>query len=406
MQTLCTILCAQATVYPDTLFFGRVRVGTHLVDTIRVQNPAAQDLLVDSVRMEGDGFGFAAAPFSGSVLVLSPQAEVRLLVRFSPVDTVEYVGEVQLSAEGGNLVVPVSGEGRREVVVINEILADPGSGEAGDANGDGTRHSSEDEFVELLNTGLRPFDLSGIQLSDAGTSEEKRFTFPPGTRIFGGERVVLFGGGSPQGVPGQVFADDGKIGGGLSNSGDAIFLIDPAGPDTLAKAAYGAEGGKNEALVREPEGTGNLVRHAFFPGNGTAFSPGRARVRATGALVVPVDTTIELGAVVIPSVWMDYSDGARKEVAENLEWSFSDTSVLRLHEGSFITTGVGECDVRVIVNGTEWGTVRFTVSAPGITDLQLSPSDTLVVVGAAHVFRVHGRYSDGGTTSIDGGTTS
>ena len=39
--------------------------------------------------------------------------------------------------------------------IINEIHADPaanaGAETPGDANGDGTRHSSEDEFIELIN---------------------------------------------------------------------------------------------------------------------------------------------------------------------------------------------------------------------------------------------------------------
>jgi len=48
-------------------------------------------------------------------------------------------------------------------IVINEILADPPAGVFGDANGDGVTSSSQDEFVELLNTGNSAINLSWIR---------------------------------------------------------------------------------------------------------------------------------------------------------------------------------------------------------------------------------------------------
>ena len=55
--------------------------------------------------------------------------------------------------------------------------------------------------------------------------------FPSDTVIGPGEYIVLFGGGDITKIKsefeGKVFVDDGKIGGGLSNSGDAVFLINP-----------------------------------------------------------------------------------------------------------------------------------------------------------------------------------
>ena len=123
--------------------------------------------------------------------------------------------------------IHLMGEGVREVVVIQEILADPPSDLEGDANGDGVRHRNQDEFVELLNIGFKPVRLDGWQLSDAGTAPRSRFTFPENTLLEPGGRTVLFGGGSPTGFSELVFVDDGTIGGGLNNRGDAVFLIDP-----------------------------------------------------------------------------------------------------------------------------------------------------------------------------------
>ncbi len=51
--------------------------------------------------------------------------------------------------------------------VINEIHADPDGSLAGDANGDGTRSSSQDEFVEIVNRTGSDVDVSGWTLADA-----------------------------------------------------------------------------------------------------------------------------------------------------------------------------------------------------------------------------------------------
>ena len=144
-------------------------------------------------------------------------------------------------------------------VVINEVLADPPSGERGDANRDGTRDGSQDEFVEILNTGSESIDISGWKLSDRDSDHP--FSFPENTSIAPGEYIVLFGGG---GTPnecsmspefGKVCYDDGSIGGGLRNSDEAVFLI-TASNDTIASAVWDKEGNKDQSLVRYPEGTG------------------------------------------------------------------------------------------------------------------------------------------------------
>jgi hypothetical protein len=142
----------------------------------------------------------------------------------------------------------------RPRIAINEVLCDPALGSEGDANRDGVRSGSEDEFVELLNLGSDAVDLSGWTLSDGASSP---FAFPSGTQIAPGEYVVLFGGGAPTGFSGQVFTDDGRIGGGLSNSGDAIYLINPAGPDTIAALTY-TGWATHQSYTRYPEGAGDF----------------------------------------------------------------------------------------------------------------------------------------------------
>ena len=115
-------------------------------------------------------------------------------------------------------------------VRIDEVLADPAPGIEGDANGDGTRHTYEDEFVEILNLG--PVDLSGWRLGDDDTSIPSWFKFPAASLLAPGARALVFGGGAPTGFAAAAFVDDGRLGNGLSNGGDVLFLIDAAG-DTI-----------------------------------------------------------------------------------------------------------------------------------------------------------------------------
>ena len=73
-------------------------------------------------------------------------------------------------------------------------MADPASGIAGDANGDGTRSGSADEFIEIRNSGLEAVDISGWYLSDA---VKTRHTFSGNTFLNSSSYIVIFGGGSP-----------------------------------------------------------------------------------------------------------------------------------------------------------------------------------------------------------------
>lgn len=157
--------------------------------------------------------------------------------------------------------------------VINEMLADPASGAAGDANGDGVRDFSDDEFVEIVNISGADADISGWTLSDGA---QARHTFPAGSIVPDGCSVVVFGGGVPTGPFGMgtvQIASSGAL--GLSNSGDSVTLN--SGTSDVATASYGSEGGDNQSVTRDPDITGStpLVRHSDVTGaDGALFSPG------------------------------------------------------------------------------------------------------------------------------------
>ncbi len=208
-------------------------------------------------------------------------------------------GNVQLwiiadSRESNHVNVTFNGDPSRNVV-INEALADPPDGIAGDANHDGVRDGTQDEFVELVNgTSSELISLSGwtIKTRPVGsTTETTRFTFATGTSLPAGEALVVFGGGGANFNPNdpvfgcaQVFKITNSSGLSLTNSGLTILLKDANG-NLIAQFSYGGstglEGDNNQSLTRSPDVTGSFVQHTAAAGaNGRAYSPG---LRTNGA---------------------------------------------------------------------------------------------------------------------------
>lgn len=180
-----------------------------------------------------------------------------------PPDTME--ADFQFSFDTNEIVAPD--------IVINEFLADPASDLPGDANGDGVRDSSEDEFVEIVNVSGADLDVSGWTIADGFSV---RHTFPAGSVITNGCSVVVFGGGAPTGAFGNSLVQTASGGSlGLNNGGDTVTVND--GSSNVASVGYGSEGGSNQSLTLSPDITGTLpmVQHTSATGSGGAlFSPG------------------------------------------------------------------------------------------------------------------------------------
>jgi predicted extracellular nuclease len=165
--------------------------------------------------------------------------------------------------------------------VINEIHADPAGDTdcggfglptgCGDANGDGIRDSSDDEFVEIVNVSGSAQDISGWTVSDGFGV---RHTFPAGTVVEDQCAIVVFGGPSITGVFGGALVQTASGGSlGLNNGGDSVVLAD-TGSNPVVSVGYGGEGGNNQSLTLSPDVTGlGFVEHTTAQA-GVIFSPG------------------------------------------------------------------------------------------------------------------------------------
>jgi hypothetical protein len=186
--------------------------------------------------------------------------------------TIDSGGDFTLEATDGSLTSSASGTITiTEInIVLNEFLADPGVGF--DPNGDGTTSTTNDEFVEFVNTGTSDLDISGWTIEDGfGT----RHTFSESTILKPKQAVVVFGGGSLNGEFGDALAyiaSDGPL--GLNNGGDTITLKDSEG-STIVTYSYGSEGGNDVAITRSPDLTGAFTSHSTADtDDGSDFSPG------------------------------------------------------------------------------------------------------------------------------------
>ncbi len=146
--------------------------------------------------------------------------------------------------------------------VITEVLFNVPPGDAGDANKDGSRDSTGDEFVELFNPHGKAIDLKGYTITSRLSTGEKdpkrgvRFTFPkfelpPGgvVVVFNGYKAAIPGpNGTAQRAPGEKnkeFAEAFVFSMGikqpmlaLKNEGDFVLLSD-AGGKAVACVSWG-----------------------------------------------------------------------------------------------------------------------------------------------------------------------
>ncbi len=239
-----------------------------------------------SINLILDGELMRSTDLPESVMV--NEGETSLQVPFNILQDGQYTGQkkmiLQFTGEGlgrEQVTFYVNNSTPRPDVIVTEILSAPpsdGGGTpddlSGDTNGDGVRDGSGDEFVEIVNFGSEPVDISGYTLADA---LQIRHVFPEGTILKPMRSAVVWGSGNPVGVFGgaQTFvADAGSL--ALNNSGDTLTFSAPYGQVMETKvfdATWGQAplGSRHRGNTLESE----FVLHQDIPeANGAAFSPG------------------------------------------------------------------------------------------------------------------------------------
>lgn len=146
-------------------------------------------------------------------------------------------------------------------VHINEHNGDPSGTPGTDANLDGVLSTTQDEFVEIVNTSAGIVNISGWTLSDL---TQVRHTFAAGTTLNPGAAIVVFGGGSlatfdALGVATGVISSTGSV--GLNNGGDTITLADSLAV-TIDQVIY-AGAGNGESMTRTTDLPGDAFSLHF-----------------------------------------------------------------------------------------------------------------------------------------------
>ncbi len=308
-------------------------------------------------------------------------------------------GTVELRVRAGGrdsnpVTVMFGGDSRRDVL-INEFLADPPDGSSGDANHDGVRNTSDDEFVELFNTTTRDIDLSGYQIlsrSNTATSDTLRHTFLAGTILRPCAAIVVFGGGSPN-------ASDPVFGGaqvvttstaGLSlTNGDGVITLRDSNATTVNFVAYGSSTGldadNNQSLTRSPDITGPFAEHVGTSGGQTAFSPG---VQLTGAPFSSCAPTVARVEVLPPSATIDAGaqqqftamafDRSNEQIPGVIfSWQSSNPDVATIDQrGQATGQSAGTTEIRVTGRGVTSMPASLTVNATVPPDVVINEVDS------------------------------
>lgn len=270
-------------------------------------------------------------------------------------------------------------------VVINEIHADPQAGLDGDANGDGVRHVSQDEFVEIVNNSGGDLDLSGWTLADATTI---RHTFPPETVLPNLCAIVVFGGGTPTDRFGNSLVQTASSGSlGLNNTGDTVTLND--GISDVASAAYGSEGGDNQSITLDPDILGALpyTKHTVASGSdGVLFSPGTR-----------IDGTPFGGCLTILDIFEIQGDGLTSPFEDKMVLTEDNIVTALRDDGFFMQTPTARTDGDI---DTSDGIFVYTDSPPAV-----NVGDLVDVLGRVKEFSGMTEISDAPAVSIVGSGT-
>ncbi len=303
-------------------------------------------------------------------------------------------------------------------LVINEILADPPEGAAGDANHDGTRSSTQDEFVELVNASTIDLNIGGYRITTRGNnnSDTVRHTFAAGTVIAPGTSIVVFGGAQAATFNPTHTAFAGALvqtatTGGLSltNGGSTVKLLDPQGA-TIDQFTYGGatdlDADRNQSLTRAPDVTGDFTLHqnapgsdprSFSPGTRTDGTPFNISVAIARIEVAPATATVERGA---QQKFTAHAYDANENEIQGVvfRWQSSDPNVATIDgDGLAQTHATGDTEIKADARGVQSSPATLHVLAPQpkVARVEIAPLAASINRGGALQFTAQAYDPDG-----------
>jgi uncharacterized protein (TIGR03437 family) len=369
---------------------ARVGVGRTLQLVATVLDEAGSELSGAPVAFNSDAPDVADVDAAGTVRGLS-------------------AGAASIRVTSGDIGATMRVQVYPLTLVINEVLADPPDGAAGDANRDGVRSAAQDEFVEIVNASAQDYDLGGYQLltRTSGGVDVLRHTFAPGTLLPPGTAVVIFGGAQPATFNPSDPAFGGAqvltaATGGLSllNGGSTVTLLDPSGTP-VEQMSYGDDvhlpADNNQSLTRAPDLTGNFTPHEqaarsagrpFSPGthpDGTPFNPTAPVARIT---VEPANAEIETGAQQQFIAHAFAASGAELS-GVIFGWQTSDAAVAPIDaQGLARALKAGTSEVTAQARGVRSAPALLTVRAPTpvLTRIEVEPALLTLPAGVQQQF--------------------
>lgn len=342
---------------------------------------------------------------------------------FVPAD-LRGVGKVGLVVRGdgrdsNQVTVEFIGDARRDLL-INEFLADPAFSATdptvGDANRDGMRDASEDEFIELVNTTTHDIDISAYRIFTRSTgSDTLRHVFAAGTILRSCGAIVVFGGGEASFNPGNpafggaLVVKASTSGLSLANSSGAITIQDQAAT-IVNLVSYGGSSGidtdNDQSVTRSPDITGSFAQHLSASGGGLPFSPGTqtngapftsCTAAVTRVEVLPASAAVEIAA------WQQFIarafDGENNEIPGVIfDWRSSNTSVATVDQNG-LATGVSPGSTEIIATGrgvlSAPASLTVNPATPVLTSVTITPDLATIGVGQTQDFIAQARDQTG-----------
>jgi hypothetical protein len=192
-------------------------------------DPDGDDLVISDYEATSAEDGVVSCTNAGACTYTPP-------TNFVGADTFPYTaGDGKGGTDTATVTVDVTGEPVEPTRLrLNEILAVPGTV---DWDHDGTA-DEQDEWIELLNLGEAPLDLSGWVVDDAAGAGSDPYTIPADTMLPAGGFLVLY---------------QSQTGIALEDGGDVVRLLDPEGEvvDQIAFDALPAD----TSFARAADGT-------------------------------------------------------------------------------------------------------------------------------------------------------